>query len=228
MRYLSAGTVIVLSALLGPACGQDRGDDLAAFLGPKAGKTYVYSIDPPGPFDLKQTSVAAVPDGDVALATCSPASAEEYPDELRKLGAQPVVSRIEVRGNKIVHVGDSGEMILIQGPLRPGSGTWTRQIAASHISGHNEASDTTCGIESVGVQLVLGRSHRVVTVVCRSTGRSPSIVTEVAYAAGIGPVVESTKVEGPDGKILSSTTRQLVTIRDGTGACSAMVDSLRK
>src|SRR5581483_10300141 len=96
-------------------------DSLRAYLGPQVGKTYVYDIEETGRGKISRTTVASadVQDKD-SRVTCSPASTAEFPADLRKPGAQPLVSELEIKDGAIVSRRGKVETILLRAPLHPG------------------------------------------------------------------------------------------------------------
>ena len=123
--------LVLLLAAASPVCEAAAQGQLVEYLGPKDGQTYVYSVSGDQNSDLKQVTVAGVAKSKNELLTCSPASATEYPDEVRKLGARPVVARVMVHDDAIVSTRGGNTTTLLKLPLAAHAAHWTNHQVAT-------------------------------------------------------------------------------------------------
>jgi hypothetical protein len=199
-------------------------NQLAEYLGPKDGQTYVYILSGDQNSNLKQVTVAGVAKSKDELLTCSPASAAEYPEEVRKLGARPVVARVVVRDNAIMSTHGGITTTLLKLPLAAHGATWMNSQVATLPDGARRETTLRCGISSVDKRSVLGTERKAVTVRCTSPDHG--VTTTTTYAEGLGPVEEDTEVFNHDGKSAGVLKRQLTAVRDGAGECASLAGTL--
>jgi hypothetical protein len=211
---------IFLAAASGTCASASAQDQLAAYLGPKDGQTYVYSLSGDENSKLKQVTVAGVAGKD-GLLTCSPASAAEYPDEARKLGARPVVARISVRDDAMVSTHGGISTTLLKLPLTPNASHWTNHQVANLPGGVRKQTTLSCGISSVAKGSVLGVERNTVAVTCASEDQGVKTVT--TYAEGVGPIEEDMEALSGDGRSVGLLTRKLTAVQSGVAECAALV-----
>jgi hypothetical protein len=203
------------------AASQD--EQLADYLGPAVGKTFVYSVTGDADSSLTQITVAGGESRNRdELVTCSPAIAAEYPKEIRKLGGQPVISRIVIRDGAIVSTRGGTRTILLKSPLAIKSRTWTNRQSESLSGGVRTETIFSCGISSVDKTLVLGVERETVTVTCSTGTTDQRVITAVTYAKGLGPIEEDTETY-TGSKAIGVLKRQLTAIRDDAGECASRV-----
>jgi hypothetical protein len=214
---------VFLLAVLSPAGEAAAQDQLAEYLGPKDGQTYVYSITGDEKSSLKQVTVAGIAKSKDELLTCSPASAAEYPEELRKLNAHPVVARVVVRDDTIVSTHGGITATLLKLPLAVNAAHWTNHQVATLPDGARRETTLRCGISSVAKRSVLGVERATVTVKCATADKS--VTTATTYAQGLGPVEEDTEAF-QEGKSVGVLKRQLTAVRDGAEECAGLASRL--
>ncbi|MFZ0006947.1 MAG: hypothetical protein WAK94_01765 [Steroidobacteraceae bacterium] len=215
--------LVLLLAAASPVCEAAAQGQLVEYLGPKDGQTYVYSVSGDQNSDLKQVTVAGVAKSKNELLTCSPASATEYPDEVRKLGARPVVARVMVHDDAIVSTRGGNTTTLLKLPLAAHAAHWTNHQVATLPDGARRETILRCGISSIAKRSVLGTERTTVTVKCSSTDHG--ITTATTYAEGLGPVEEDTEAF-QEGKSVGVLKRQLTAVRDGAQECAALAGTL--
>jgi len=202
-------------------------DSLRAYLGPQVGKTYVYDIEETGRGKISRTTVASadVQDKD-SRVTCSPASTAEFPADLRKPGAQPLVSELEIKDGAIVSRRGKVETILLRAPLHPGPDLWQNRQSAVLPGGLRQNTIMHCGIAETGKRSVLGQTRAAVTVQCAGQNPPGSVLTSSTYADGIGLVQETTELTDNKQKLIGRYRQVLAEIRIGSDSCTALVKSL--
>jgi hypothetical protein len=216
--------LVLLLAAESSVCEAAAQGQLVEYVGPKDGQTYVYSVSGDQNSNLKQVTVAGVAKSKDELLTCSPASAAEYPEEVRKLGARPVVARVTVHDDAIVSTRGGNTSTLLKLPLAANAAHWTNHQVATLPDGARRETILRCGISSIAKRSVLGTERTTVTVTCSSTDHG--ITSATTYAEGLGPVEEDTEAFMPDGKSAGVLKRQLTAVRDGVGECATLTSTL--
>jgi hypothetical protein len=194
-------------------------DQLADYVGPKGGQTYVYSVTSDNDASATKTTLAGVTLTNNELVTCSPASVADYPEEIRKLNPRPILSRIVVRGDAITSTRGKATTTLLKEPLAVSGATWTNRQIATVPSGVRDVTVLTCGVSSVGTRDVLGVERKTVTVECTGGEANRRFNQLVTYAKDVGPIEDDTEVLTNDGKSAGMLKRTLTTIRDGAEEC---------
>jgi hypothetical protein len=206
---------------------QDSAPELRDFLGPMQGKTYVYTQSVSGEDHQTSVTVAGAGAQDAnSVITCSPASASEYPENIRKLGARPVLSKLEITESSLISVRGRNRSILLELPLHPGPKTWDNVQMAVLPNGKRSTTRLHCGIASVQTASVLGVPHTTISVQCMAAEKYGEMKVTSTYAAGVGPIETITEYLDDAGKSAGTIRLELKDIREGASECEAAAKSV--
>jgi hypothetical protein len=221
-RLLFAGIFMLFTDT---STAQHPTPELREFLGPTQGKTYVYAQSASGEDQSTLVTVAGAEAKDAnSVITCSPASVSEFPDNLRKLGATPVLSTLEVTESSLISVRGHNRSVLLQLPLHPGPTTWDNVQKAVLPNGKRSTTTLHCGIASAGTASVFGEPRATISVECIAKVSSGEMKVTSTYAAGIGPFETTTEYLDNAGKSAGTLRLDLKEIRDGASECQAAAE----
>jgi hypothetical protein len=166
--------------------------ELARFLGPPPGTTYVYSRLDDGTREVGSsivvTGLGSADAGGLRLRqTCSlhrgDALAVETGSELR----------VHIEGSELVQTGPEGDYVLLRAPLRVGT-AWTRPITGYTPETGGWRRELHCRIALIETVPVFGDPRLTVRVVGRGRVPGAEVVLIEQHAEGIGLVLRREQI----------------------------------
>lgn len=166
--------------------------ELARFLGPRPGWTYVYGRLDDGTREADDRLVLTGLDPDDAgglrlRQTCSMRFGEPLTVETA------VETRLHIEGNDLVQTGPEGDCVLLRAPLRVGT-DWTRPLTGYTAETGWWRQELRCRIALIETVPVFGEARLTVRVVGRGRVPDAEVVLIEQHAEGIGLVLRREQI----------------------------------
>jgi len=215
--------ITLVAATVVSACASSADESLHAFLGPPPNQTAVITETDSSANQTKSTTVASVALGSGAIATCSPATQDELPEELRQRGARPIIARLEIRDDELVSTLHGRTRTLLKAPLRVGAPGWLGPTSILMGNADTDEAPLECKVADRLSREILGEVRDVIVVRCEGrTGGVDALIAQ-EFASGIGMTVERTELRDSVSDFHSVIERRVVAIQTSNAECAAHV-----
>lgn len=156
-------------------------DILREYMGPRVGVKYTYELKPQGQ-NMTVEGVSEDADGIHLIETIL------LPRNIKSKVKEVVnKSKIYVQGDKLLQKGLRGTSELMHAPLVKNNNAWNIN-ASTYANGEKSVVVSTCVIDDVFMDNILGEEKENVTVSCALMTTNVEIITKYTYSRGIGLV----------------------------------------